>query len=816
MDNDTATLLPGVCALLADSGKPLPDDTSLEKLLDRLTEVSEAGVSLPENFPCLLDLISTMASNTTSDPSILSFALKLCGLMAATEDGFMALQECFALEAFFSVQRWKDTELWEDPCIRIGWIHGLSKMLLHPRALSFFVQSGFTNPLLQLQLDPSMFVSSAANQLLAHILLSIQPEEVHANTKISAEYSAVVLQLSNHIKEALVPKEGVLVTGSLQVLKLLALILDQAHHSLRDQLLNAVAASLEELIEAGYSQLTLPLMDVIMARYSPDSHDVTSHLLSSMFKNNNLIDLVHAADAFLHRGHLRDSVHTSQAVRILLLPLHCVTEHPLLETAADNHHAMMAAQLKNKSKFISMICVCLRNTPQLAFMPPDVLPCSPTMIVLSVVTLLRMFSGDTSSTSSSSLFNGYKNEKVQCIISSRKVQKCALEMLVSLSASPGVTNTVKEISEVLIHNINNPISDPTVLQKSYKALIQWLSVCKDHSSIPQLLREELLMSVKKRACDPRWEVRDSTIEFLGQLPCITSKKSADEALLSECCTAPLLWEALQDPESYVRASAILALAHIGTSSWQQGTEMPLEQADTVSRLLDILREDTEGFARRAVVRYFIALFATYSSTPLSTPSILIDSIGVVLSRGSLDLDWEVKVHTLELVELLLDSTFLEHRRHCAYGHMHGGDATLDSPLSSLVNQGVFSVLLRSLLDCDRPVALKACELLITIRDKICSAGVLTGVCCELPEQEWGKEIRTLLKNEGNEGNEGGLVGVYEVLASLGLDERRVLLSQSSDHVHNSFQSLLQDILSTGATLGCKEQQDDQEVIVDCY
>ncbi|XP_077574840.1 integrator complex assembly factor BRAT1 [Stigmatopora nigra] len=802
MDEEIGTLLPGVCKVLADSSKPLPDDTSLEKLLDRLTELSEAGVSLAKSCPCLLDLISAMASNPTSDPSILSFALKLSGLIAATKDGFTALQERLAIEVIFSVQRWKDAKLWDDPCIRIGWIHGLNRMLVHPKALSFFVQSGFIKTLLQLQGDTSMFVSSAANQLLAHILLSIQPEEeAHANSNLSAEYSTVVLQLSNHIKESMVPKEGALVDGSLQILKLLALILAQAHHFLQDQLLKSVAASLEVLVEAGYSKLTLPLMDVIMAGYS---HDVTSRLLSPMFKNNNLVDLVHAAAAFLNRSHVRDSVYTCQAVRILLLPLHLLTEHLLLEAVPDNHHVMMAEQLKNKSKFISMICVCLRSTPQLVFMPADVLPCPPTMIVLSVVTLLRTCSGATSPT----LLSGFKKENFKCIVSSRKVQKCALEMLVSLSGTPGATNTIKEVCDVLIQNMNNPDSDPTVLQKSYKALIHWLSVCTDQSSFPQQLREELLMAVKKRACDPRWEMRDSTVEFLGQLLCIPSLKSADEALLNEHCTSPLLREALQDPESYVRASAISALARSLGPSWEQGTEL---QADTVGHLLDILREDTEGFARRAVVRFFIAWLDTYSSTPLSNHSILLESIRVVLSQGSLDLDWEVKMNTLELVEILLKDAFSEHRRYCANGHTQAGDSIVDSPLSSLVNQGIFSVLLRSLLDCDRPVALKACELLIRIRDKCCSAGVLMSY--ELLEQEWGKEISKLLKKEGNE---GGLVEVCEMLASLDLDDRRVLLSQSSDHIQNSFQSLLQDILKTGATIGAKDQDDGQEVIVDCY
>lgn len=78
--------------------------------------------------------------------------------------------------------------------------------------------------------------------------------------------------------------------------------------------------------------------------------------------------------------------------------------------------------------------------------------------------------------------------------------------------------------------------------------------------------------VKKRVCDLRWEVRDSTVEFLGQLMSV-----APEALPSACCTTPLLQEALQDPESYVRASAVSSLAH----SWQQEAASPQEQVGTL-------------------------------------------------------------------------------------------------------------------------------------------------------------------------------------------------------------------------------------------
>lgn len=52
----------------------------------------DEGGSLLEACPCLLDFISTVVYNTASDPGVLSFTLKLTGLMAASKDGFKMLQ----------------------------------------------------------------------------------------------------------------------------------------------------------------------------------------------------------------------------------------------------------------------------------------------------------------------------------------------------------------------------------------------------------------------------------------------------------------------------------------------------------------------------------------------------------------------------------------------------------------------------------------------------------------------------------------------------------------------------------------------------
>lgn len=246
----------------------------------------------------------------------------------------------------------------------------------------------------------------------------------------------------------------------------------------------------------------------------------------------------------------------------------------------------------------------------------------------------------------------------------------------------------------------------------------------------------------------------------------------------------------------------------------------------MTRLLQILSEDTEGFSRRAVVQFFISWFSLCPS-PSSCPP-LTQSIPSVLSQGSADLDWEVKVHTLELAELLMERAS-ENRPH-PYAVASNTAFDLVAMLKSLVDRGVFSALLSGLVDCDRPVGLKACQLLIRLRDTVCPLLTDGGVSCELPDSGWAREVRRMLgtttssnravgsdeEEEKEEEDHAVRVEVCEVLRRLRLDERLAVLAQSSDHVHNSPLSLLQDILTASRTNLHLDSQLGQEVIVDCY
>lgn len=130
-------------------------------------------------------------------------------------------------------------------------------------------------PLLQLQTDTSLFVASAANQTLVHLLLSLQlPSSEGLNSTEEPDEKAqmpvgtdVVVAISEYLAESLVPRDSTQLRQSLQTLRLLAALLSRAGPPFRNMLLQTLLNPLEELVKAGYSQLTLPLMDSIMAAH---------------------------------------------------------------------------------------------------------------------------------------------------------------------------------------------------------------------------------------------------------------------------------------------------------------------------------------------------------------------------------------------------------------------------------------------------------------------------------------------------------------------------------------------------------------------
>ncbi|KTF82693.1 hypothetical protein cypCar_00025200 [Cyprinus carpio] len=325
-------------------------------------------------------------------------------------------------------------------------------------------------------------------------------------------------------------------------------------------------------------------------------------------------------------------------------------------------------------------------------------------ITSSVVWLLRMCSGQCPS----SLLR--INASIH-LIGCCKVQRCGLDTLGALSVYEENVDLRKDIFGVLLDYLQSPDSHATVLKKTFQAAVRWIAVCSPFPDLLQFISHDLFPVLEKRMCDLRWEVRDSTLEFITQLTTALNGNSGFTEALHTSGMVSVLLSSLADTEGYVRASAVAAVGEAVTASFHHAaTERNsslLEKA--LTQMMIALSQDTEGFPRRAVVKAFTSwLKGSHPVTALES------SLSSVLSLGGNDFDWEVKMHTLELAEVLMEKTLT----CCPYivQNVDFSEKTrLTQALSRLKDYGLFDLLFNSLLDCDRPVCEKACALLVRLR-----------------------------------------------------------------------------------------------------
>lgn len=237
----------------------------------------------------------------------------------------------------------------------------------------------------------------------------------------------------------------------------------------------------------------------------------------------------------------------------------------------------------------------------------------------------------------------------------------------------------------------------------------------------------------------------------------------------------------------------------------------------MKQMMTILSQDTEGFPRRAVVKAFTSWLKGSDLVTAVHPF-----LSSVLSLGCNDFDWEVKMHTLELAEVLMEKTLT----CCPYAVQNSGSSEkthLMQALSKLKEFGLFDLLFNSLFDCDRPVCEKACELLLKLRTLTSeSTDFDSTLVFNVNGNRWGDEVQGRYLNKqhakgsvctSDERMDSDLhcikdISLPMILHILDLDDMQRMLKLSSDHVVNSPRSLMEDILSAA--------QQSEDNIIDCY
>ncbi|XP_003819792.2 BRCA1-associated ATM activator 1 isoform X1 [Pan paniscus] len=821
MDPECAQLLPALCAVLVDPRQPVADDTCLEKLLDWFKTVTEgeSSVVLLQEHPCLVELLSHVLKVQDLSSGVLSFSLRLAGTFAAQENCFQYLQQGELLPGLFGEAGPLGRAAWAVPTVRSGWIQGLRSLAQHPSALRFLADHGAVNTIFSLQGDSSLFVASAASQLLVHVLaLSMQGGAEGQPCLPGGDWPACAQRIMDHVEESLCSAATPKVTQALNVLTTtFGRCQSPWTEALWVRLSPRVACLLErDPIPAAHSFVDLLLC---VAR-SPVFSSSDGSLWETVARALSCLGPTHMgplALGILKLEHCPQALRT-QAFQVLLQPLACVLKATvqapgppgLLDGTADDA-TTVDTLLASKSSCAGLLCRTLAHLEELQPLPQRPSPWPQASLLGATVTVLRLCDG--SAAPASSVGGHLCGTLAGCV----RVQRAALDFLGTLSQGTGPQELVTQALAVLLECLESPGSSPTVLKKAFQATLRWLLSspktpgCSDLGPlIPQFLRE-LFPVLQKRLCHPCWEVRDSALEFLTQLSRHWGGQADFRCALLASEVPELALQLLQDPESYVRASAVTAMGQLSS----QGLHAPTSPEHAEARqslfpeLLHILSVDSEGFPRRAVMQVFTEwLRDGHADAARDTEQF----VATVLQVASRDLDWEVRAQGLELALVFLGQTLGPPRTHCPYAVALPEVAPaqpLTEALRALCHVGLFDFAFCALFDCDRPVAQKSCDLLLFLRDKIASYSSLrearggpntASAEATLPRWRAGEQAQP----PGDQEPEA----VLAMLRSLDLEGLRSTLAESSDHVEKSPQSLLQDMLATGGFL-----QGDE---ADCY
>ncbi|XP_062444480.1 BRCA1-associated ATM activator 1 isoform X2 [Rhea pennata] len=833
MTRECGLLLPRVCAALADPRRPGSDDTCLEKLLDWFGDLSEAEptLKLVQDNPCLTELIAAVLVLPEPSPSILSFTLRLTGLLAASEDCFQHLQEKL-LVRLFGKDGPLNSVMWKDASVRSGWVEGVRSMMQHQPALHFLCSGGGIDVIFTLQGDPSLFVASAASRLLVHMLtFSLESEMTKPLSVKDCDWPVCAQMIIKHIEDSL---QSSSVSQIEQSVKLLTSLFGSCHAPWTEVLWLGVAKQVESFLTEESVQAKRMLADLLlnMAR-SPvfcDTEGSFWALVTSALERLTPLQAGPLAVGILRLYECPQDVRI-QALTVLLQPMDCIlraASQPqkyagLLDESVTDP-ATVESLLSSKSSCASLLCQTLHHLEELlslVHLPVD-LPY--TLLLHSSTTILQFCNGLLIPASP------LGSKISQILIGCLRVQRSALDVLAVLSEQKGCDAPVESLFDVLLSYLESPNTNPMVLKKSFQATSKWLVclpeiACFNSQWQTKKILQDVFLVLQKRLCSPCWEVRDSSLEFLTIL--IKGLRDQDEfrqTLLSS--EVPKLTEdLLEDPESYVRASAVTAAGHLTFITYSV-PESPVignqyNKENTLTKLQEILSTDPEGFPRRAVISIFTKwLRKGYTGLLQDTEQF----VSRVIQIAESDLDWEVRLGGLELVEVFCVQTL------CRLGRPKCPYAPFSSAFTSSVRQSeslqifcrtkLFGFLFCSLCDFDRPVGQKACDILLALRSSFYPSNALKD-CQETEDLSAGHGIawlqRTLRQGclaqifPPGSGHEVDFQDPESMLLALGtidLEELHDDLNKSSDHVEKSPQSLLQDIITAVGTV--------EENKADCY
>ncbi|NWU99920.1 BRAT1 protein, partial [Upupa epops] len=832
MTRECSVLLPRVCAALSAPQPPRLDDTCLEKLLDwfELLTESDPSVELLQNNPCLTEFITSVLALPEPSPSILSFTLRLAGILAASENRFQHLQQEKLLIRLFGSDGPLNSELWNDATVRNGWVKGVHKMMCHHPALQLLSSGGGIDVILTLQGDPSLFVASAASQLLVDILtFTVGAETTKPLSTKDRDWPECAQVIIKYIEDSL--KSGS-ASRIEQSLKLLTSLFNSCCEKWTEVLWLDIAKQIESFLteESAQTQHLLANLLLNMA-WSPvfcDSDGDFWALVTSALEHLNPLQVGPLAVGLLKFCKCPRDVRI-QALTVLLQPMDCVLraasqplEYAGLLDESVSDPITVERLLSSKSTCAALLCQTLSHLEKLLNQTHLQVDLPFTSLLRSLMTILQFCSGLLSP--ASPLGSTISRILINCF----RVQKSALDVLAALLNRKGCDTLIGSLFDVLLAYLESPNTNPAVLTKTFKATSKWLARLYELSSTGQQQQsdkslEDVFRVLQKRLCSPCWEIRDSSLEFLTDLvKCLKDQDEFKQSLLSSEVLR-LTENLLEDPESYVRASAVTAVGHLAFITYFAPNSAVIEnqynKETMVAKLHEILSTDQEAFPRRAVIRIFVEWVKHGCTGQLEDT---VQFVSGVIQTVEHDLDWEVRLTGLELIDALDSQTHCQPCLPKCPGGLEQSLVTVQPNVSLqiLCRAKVFRFLFRSLCDCDKMLGQRACDFLLGIRHGFYPYDTPKALdeARDLPSGHGIARLERTLRQGSlaqNFPTDGDDVVDFEdpesmklVLSTVDLIQLHDELNKSSDHVETSPRSLLEDILAAAGTI--KENE------ADCY
>ncbi|KFR12272.1 BRCA1-associated ATM activator 1, partial [Opisthocomus hoazin] len=790
------------------------------------TRSLDPTVEVLQDNPCLTEFITSVLALPEPSPSILSFTLQLAGILAASENRFQLLQQEQLLVRLFGRDGPLSSALWENASVRSGWVEGVHTMMHHQPALHFVCSDGGIDVIFTLQGDPSL-------QLLVDMLtLSVESETTEPLSVKDCDWPVYAQVIIKHIEDSL---QSSSVSHIEQSLKLLTSLFANCRATWTKVLWLGIAKQIESFLMEETVQAQHMLANLLLhVAWSPvlcDTEDSFWALVTTALQHLTPLHAGPLAVGILRLYKCPQDVRM-QALTVLLQPMDCILraasqplEYAGLLDESVSDPAAVESLLSSKSSCVTLLCQTLAHLEKLLSLMHLRVDLPYTSLLHSVMTILQFCNGFLSPSSP------LGSTISRILINSCRVQRSALDVLAALSNRKGCDTLIGSTFDVLQAYLESPNTSPTVLKKTFQATSKWL-VCLQELSCSnsqwqqtEKILEGVFLVLQKRLCSPCWEVRDSSLEFLTVLiKCLRDQDEFRQSLLSS--EVPRLTEnLLEDPESYVRASAVTAVGHLAfityfaPESSVVGNQYNKEH--TVAKLQEILSTDPEGFPRRAVISIFTEWLRQGCAGQLEDTE---QFVSRVIQTVEHDLDWEVRLCGLELVHIFCSQTI------CRLGHPDCMYDSIPSTVTSSIHQNellqvfcrakLFRFLFQSLCDCDKPVGQRAWDILYSLKENVCPVCTLedTQEIGDTPAGHGAAWLQMTLGEDSlaqNFPTDGGNKVDFEdpesmmiALGAINVEELHDELNRSSDHVEKSPQSLLQDILATVGTI--------EENEADCY